>query len=183
MVRIRPYTLADLAGLLRIQRDCFPPPFPPELWWQSGQIASHVQRFPAGALCAELEGELVGSATALILRWAPGDPPHTWSQASDDGWLRNHDAGGDTLYGVDLAVRPAWRGLRRFLAGSRLAGYRPHRERLTAEQYAAAVVRGELADPVVTPQLRAGLRPVQVVPGYLPDEESCDHALLMEWTP
>ncbi len=200
MLRIRPYTLADLPGLLVIQRECFPPPFPPELWWQPEQIATHVQVFPAGALCAEDDGELVGSATAHILRWEPGDPAHTWSAASDDGWLRNHDPSGNTLYGVDVAVRPAWRGrgvarnfyqarydlvrqlgLKRFLAGSRLSGYRLHAARLTPQQYADAVVRGDLSDPVITPQLRAGLRPLRVVHDYLTDEESCNHALLMEW--
>lgn len=72
-------------------------------------------------------------------------------------------------------------GLKRFLAGSRLSGYRAHADRLTPEQYADAVVRGDLNDPVITPQLRSGLRPVRVVRGYLPDEESCDNALLMEW--
>jgi hypothetical protein len=52
---------------------------------------------------------------------------------------------------------------------------------MTPEQYADAVVRGDLSDPVITPQLRSGLRPVRVVRGYLPDEESGDNALLMEW--
>jgi GNAT superfamily N-acetyltransferase len=200
MPTIRPYTLADLPGLLLIQRECFPPPFPPELWWQPDQIATHVRLFPAGALCAEEDGQLVGSATAQVIRWDPNDADHTWAEASDHGWLRNHDPAGDTLYGVDVAVRPAWRGrgvarafyqarfalverlgLRRFLAGSRLSGYRPHAARMTPEAYAAAVVRREIDDPVITPQLRAGLTPVRVVRGYLPDDESCDNALLMEW--
>jgi len=200
MLRIRPYTLADLPGLLAIQRECFPPPFPPELWWQPEQIATHVRLFPDGALCAEDAGELVGSATAHIVHWEPQQAAHTWSEASDNGWLRNHDPAGNTLYGVDIAVRPAWRnrgvaralyearydlvrrlGLKRFLAGSRLSGYRVHADRLTPEQYAEAVVRGDLSDPVITPQLRAGLQPLRVVRGYLPDEESCDNALVMEW--
>lgn len=200
MPTVRPYTLADLPGLLLIQRECFPPPFPPELWWQPEQIATHVRLFPQGALCAVDGDEIVGSATAHILRWEPDGPAHTWSEASDNGWLRNHDPHGNTLYGVDVAVRPAWRGrgvaralyearydlvrrlgLKRFLAGSRLSGYFPHRDRLTPEHYADAVVRGDLTDPVITPQLRSGLRPLRVVRGYLPDEESCDNALLMEW--
>ena len=200
MLRVRPYTLADLPGLLAIQRECFPPPFPPELWWQPEQIATHVRIFPEGALCVEDDGDLVGSATAHILHWEPEQSAHTWSAASDHGWLRNHDSSGNTLYGVDVAVRPGWRGrgvarmlyearydlvrrlgLKRFLAGSRLSGYRVHADRLTPEQYADAVVRGDLSDPVITPQLRSGLRPVRVVRCYLPDEDSCDNALLMEW--
>lgn len=200
-LRIRPYGPADLDQLIAIQRECFPPPFPSELWWSAEQIASHARLFPAGALCAEAEdGTLVGSATAHRLAWSPADPDHTWAEAADGGWLRNHDPAGDTLYGVDIAVRPAWRGrgvarrlyrarydlvrrlgLRRFLAGSRISGYHGHRDRLTPEAYAAAVVAGELSDPVITPQLRAGLVPVRLVRGYLPDAEAADCALLMEW--
>ena len=31
-VHVRPYTLTDFEQLLRIQRECFPLPFPAELW-------------------------------------------------------------------------------------------------------------------------------------------------------
>ncbi|MBA3684447.1 MAG: GNAT family N-acetyltransferase [Planctomycetes bacterium] len=199
--RLRSYRPGDLEQLVAIQRECFPPPFPAELWWTKAQIASHCHLFPEGALCAEAEdGSLVGSATAHLLRWDPQDPDHTWAEAADGGMLANHEPDGDTLYGVDVAVRPAWRGrgiarqfyqarfalvrsrgLRRFLAGSRISGYHLHRDRLSPEAYAAEVVAGRLSDPVVTPQLRAGLVPVRVVRGYLPDAEASDCALLMQW--
>lgn len=198
--RIRRYGPADLEQLIAIQRECFPPPFPPELWWSAAQIAAHAEVFPDGALAVEAaDGSLVASATAHVLRWSPDDPDHTWEEAADRGFLRNHDPAGDTLYGVDIAVRPAWRGrgvarrlyqarydlvrrlgLRRFLAGSRLSGYHRH-PGLTPEAYAAEVIARRLVDPVVTPQLRAGLLPVRVVRGYLPDAEAADCALLVEW--
>ena len=183
-VRIRSYGAEDHEQLVAIQRACFPPPFPAELLWTAEQIACHARVFAAGALCAEVAGLLVGSATAHVLRWDPGHP----------------DPAGDTLYGVDIAVLPAWRGrgvarvlyqarydlvrrlrLRRFLAGSRLAGYHHHQQWLSPEAYADAVVAGRLQDPVITPQLRAGLLPVRVVRGYLPDAEAADCALLMQY--
>jgi len=201
-VRIRPYTNADLDQLIAIQRACFPPPFPSELWWNADQIANHVRLFPTGALAAEVDGVLVGSATAHILRFDPTHPDHTWDEAADRGYLGNHDPAGDTLYGVDIAVHPEWRGrgvaralyqaryalvrelgLVRFLAGSRISGYHHHRDRLTPEAYVAEVIAGRLSDPVITPQLRAGLSPVHLVHGYLPDAEAADCALLMEWRP
>ena len=52
---------------------------------------------------------------------------------------------------------------------------------LLAVGYAAAVIAGTLTDPVITPQLRAGLQPLTVVQGYLSDTEARDCALLMEW--
>jgi GNAT superfamily N-acetyltransferase len=200
-ISIRPYTLADLPGLITIQRECFPPPFPPELWWQPEQIASHVARFPAGALCAvAADGELVASATAMIVRDDPAHPEHTWAAISAEGWITTHDPTGDVLYGIDIAVRPAWRGqgvaralyaarfalverlgLRAFRCGSRLSGFHHHAAEMPIEGYVAAVLAGRLTDPVVTPQLRAGMRAVHLLPGYLSDAEAHDFALLMEW--
>ena len=198
-VTARPYTIADYPALLAIQQACFPPPFPVELLWSRAQIASHVAVFPAGTLLALVDGRPAGSATAHILHWDPRAADHTWRTAAADGMLTNHDPHGDTLYGVDIAVMPELRrqgigralnhahqamvrslGLRRFLAGCRLAGWHRHRH-LDHATYVAAVVRGDLSDPVITPQLRAGLVPVQTVHDYLPDEESGNAALLMEW--
>lgn len=201
-VVVRRYTGADFDQLLRIQIECFPPPFPQHLLWSRAQIDSHVRHFSAGALAAEVDGQLVGSATCTRIRWDPQHPRHTWAEIADDGWIRNCDPRGDALYGIDVAVRPAWRGrgvaralyqaryalvrelgLGRFLAGSRISGYHRHAGRMSAQAYADAVVAGALVDPVITPQLRAGLRPVCLLPGYLNDAEAHDHALLMEWTP
>lgn len=199
---IRPYQVEDHAQLLRIQTECFPPPFPQELLWSRAQIASHVRHFPAGALAAVADDELVGSATCTRRRFDPAHPGHTWAEAADHGWIRTCDPAGDTLYGIDIAVRPAWRGrgvaralyqarfalvrslgLARFQAGSRLSGYHRHASAMSAADYAQAVAAGRLEDPVITPQMRAGLRPVALLPGYIDDAESHHHALLMEWTP
>ncbi|MCG0314696.1 MAG: GNAT family N-acetyltransferase, partial [Calditerricola sp.] len=76
---IRRYTEGDFAELIRIQQECFPPPFPSELWWNEEQLASHVTRFPEGALCVEVDGELAGSMTTLIVRFDPAHPHHTWA--------------------------------------------------------------------------------------------------------
>jgi len=197
---IRPYTEADYPALLQIQRECFPPPYPEEQLWSLEQIRSHVEHFPEGALCAVLEGKLVGSCTSLIIQWNPGEAAHSWGEATDWGFIRTHNPRGNTLYGVDIAVRPAYRGrgiaralyqaryelvrrlgLERFLAGGRMPGYHRYRNHLTPEQYAQEVISGRILDPVITPQLKAGLKPLRVVRDYLPDQESGNCALLLEW--
>lgn len=200
-IAVRSYTLADFDDLVRIQSECFPPPFPPELWWNKEQIISHISLFPDGALCAIDGKTIVGSATCNRIQFDPAHPGHTWAEAADNGYIRNFDPQGDTLYGIDIGVRPAWRGrgvarelyearfdlvrklgLKRFLAGSRISGYYKHSE-LTPEAYAEEVIAGRINDPVITPQLKAGLRPLMVVREYLPDEEARNCALLMEWKP
>jgi GNAT superfamily N-acetyltransferase len=200
-MRIRPYTVADTERLVDLQRDCFPPPFPPELWWTPAQIAGHARIFADGALCVEADdGSLIASATAHRVNLDLAHPQHRWADISADGTLANHDPQGDTLYGVDMAVRPAWRrrgvarslyvarfalvrrlGLRRFAAGCRLSGYHRHAADMDIDSYGAAVMAGRLVDPVATPLLRAGLRGVAVLHDYLPDAESHNHALLVVW--
>jgi len=197
---IRNYRQTDFAELIQIQRESFPPPFPSELWWNEAQLTNHVTLFPEGALCVEVDGVLAGSMTGLIVRFDPEHPDHTWEEITDSGYIRNHDPNGTTLYVVDICIRPAYRklklgywlmqsmyhvviqlGLKRLLGGGRMPGYHRVAERMTAEQYVQAVIRGELTDPVVTFLLRAGRRPIGIASGYLEDEESCDHAVLMEW--
>lgn len=197
---IRNYGRDDFAAMIELQQACFPPPFPPELWWNEQQLDSHITRFPEGALCAEVDGKLVGSATGLIVRMKTVDLEHTWEEVTDSGYIRNHDPAGNTLYMVDLCVHPDFRklglghwlmqtmyetvvhlGLERLVGGGRMSGYHRHADRLTPEQYLDAVVRGELRDPVISFLLRCGRMPVGVARDYLEDEESCNNAAIMEW--
>ena len=114
---IRNYEGKDFPDLIRIQQESFPPPFPSELWWNEEQLSNHVRLFPEGALCIEINGEIVGSITGLIVRFDPQHPEHSWSEITDDGYIRNHDASGNTLYIVDICVLPAYRklGLRKMV--------------------------------------------------------------------
>lgn len=198
-VIVRQYTMDDFEGLIELQRESFPPPFPPELWWKKEQIAAHLETFPLGAMVAESDGSMAGSATALIIKY--DGKPHTWEEASDNGYIRgSHQPKGDSLYGIDICVSPRFRGkgvakalydarkelvirlgLKRFLAGARIPGYCNYASRMKAEDYVNMVVRGEVRDPVLTFMLKQGLYPVQIIEGYLEDAESCNTGVLAEW--
>lgn len=199
-VCIRNYTKADFAGLIEIQSECFPPPFPSELWWSEEQLTNHVTLFPEGALCIEVNGELAGSLTGLCVHFDPSHPTHTWEDITDHGYIRNHNPKGNTLYIVDISVRPKYRklglgklmmqamyhvviekGLERLLGGGRMPGYFKVADQMTPDQYLAAVVKGDLKDPVLSFLLRCGRVPVGIAENYLEDEESRDYAALMEW--
>ncbi len=197
---IRNYRVDDFAALIQIQQESFPPPFPSELWWNEEQLSNHVTLFPEGALCVEINGELVGSMTGLIVDFDPADPNHTWEEITDSGYIRNHNPAGNTLYVVDICIRPTYRkldlgkwlmqsmyevvvhkGLERLLGGGRMPGYHKFAEQMSAEQYVAAVIVGSIKDPVISFLLRSGRVPVALVQNYLEDEESHHYGLLMEW--
>ena len=196
---IRNYTEHDFSELIRVQQESFPPPFPSELWWNEAQLREHVTRFPEGAICAEVDGRIAGSMTALRVAY-DSVRDHSWSAVTDNGYIRNHDPNGETLYVVDICISPAYRklglgkwmmqsmyelvvhlGMKRLLGGGRMPGYGRHADQMSPQEYIDRVLQGELKDPVITFMLRCGRTPVGVVENYLDDEESCHCAMLMEW--
>lgn len=200
LATLRNYNVNDFEGLIEIQRESFPPPFPSELWWNREQLMSHVELFPQGAICVEIDGKLVGSITSLLVDFDPENLQHTWEEVTDSGYIRTHLRAGKTLYIVDVSVKPAFRKLdlgklliqtmyerviedklERVLGGGRMSGYHRHADVISPEQYVEAVVTGELRDPVISFLLRCGRTPVAIVPDYLEDEESLNYGLLMEW--
>ncbi len=197
---IRNYKEEDFSGLIRIQQESFPPPFPSELWWNKEQLHNHVTLFPEGALCIEVNGEIAGSMTGLLVDFDPKHPNHTWEGITDNGYISNHNPNGNTLYVVDISVRPSYRKLGlgkwlmlamydvvvhkkldRLLGGGRMPGYHKKAGEMTPEQYLEAVVKGELRDPVITFLLRCGRTPIKIVDNYLEDTESSNYGALMEW--
>lgn len=197
---IRRYMAADFAGLIEAQKASFPPPFPEELLWNESQLIEHVTRFPEGALCMEVEGRIIGSMTGLIVDLSRYRHEHTWEKMTDNGYIRNHDPKGDTLYVVDICVIPEFRKsgagkwlmqsmyetvvhlrLVRLLGGGRMPGYSSKSDQATPEQYLEKVIAGEWSDPVITFLLRCGRMPVGVAEHYLEDEDSKGCAAIMEW--
>ena len=197
---VRNYQQADFDSLIDIQRECFPPPFPSELWWNAEQLNSHLSYYPEGALCVEIGGQLVGSITGLLTSFDPSQPWHRWEEVTDHGYIRNHNPQGNSLYIVDISVKPAYRkmelgkvlmqamydrvihdNLDRLLGGGRMPGYHKYSSHLSAEEYIEKVLAGELKDSVISFLLRCGRTPVCIIPDYLEDVESHNYALLMEW--
>lgn len=200
LVTVRNYGEKDFDGLISVQQESFPPPFPEDLWWTPEQLGSHLEHFPEGAICVEVNGEIAGSMTSLLVDFDPAHPQHTWEEITGNGSIANHQPDGKTLYIADLCVKPSFRKLDlgklmmqsmyehvvhfrldRLLGGGRISGYHRHAGELTAEQYMEQVISGKLKDPVITFLLRCGRTPLSLVPDYLDDAESHNYALLMEW--
>ncbi|WP_078428627.1 GNAT family N-acetyltransferase [Alkalihalobacterium alkalinitrilicum] len=199
-VVIRNYGKEDFDQLILIQKECFPPPFPSELWWNEEQLTNHVTLFQQGALCVEINGQLAGSLTGLCVDFDPNNADHTWEEITDNGYIRNHNPNGNTLYIVDISVRPKYRklglgkmlmqsmyhvviqeGLDRLLGGGRMPGYHKVSDQMKPEQYISSVTKGKIKDPVISFLMKCGRKPVHIVRGYLEDEESCNYGVLMEW--
>jgi GNAT superfamily N-acetyltransferase len=201
-VIIRTTTRADIAGVVELQRDCFPPPFPEDLLWQAEHIAHHLEIFPDGQWVAQQDGRIVASCTNLILDEANWQAHLDWENTVGGHFLRAHAPGGTTLYGVDLSVAPASRGqgigrrlykvrfdlvrtmgLARYGTAVRMPDYLAKAAGRTPHDYAHAVAEGSLTDRTLTPLLRMGTQWKGVIENHMDDEESGHAAAILEWQP
>ncbi len=196
---VRPLRRTDLRAIQEIQRRSFPTIEP----WTREQLESQLAIFPEGQIGVEIDGALVATSSALIVDEEDFGAYHTFDEVSDNGYIRNHDPEGDTLYGIDIAIDPKHRGvhltrriyearkelarqrnLRAILIAGRIPGYAKQADRMSAEEYVRRVVRKDLKDkdPVLTAQLAQGFSVRAVLKGYLPsDTESAGYAVFMEW--
>ncbi|MGZ5062844.1 MAG: hypothetical protein ACXWAU_13270, partial [Usitatibacter sp.] len=99
-MRVRPARLEDFAAIRALQR--FTHRDIPA--WTLKQFESHRTAFPEGQLVAVADGEVVGAASCLVVRWDDYALAHTWKTITGDGYFTTHDTAGRTLYAAEVAV-------------------------------------------------------------------------------
>lgn len=188
--------------MVGLQRACFPAPFPEDLLWTPAHLESHRGLFPEGQWVAEIDGQIVGSASSAVVSeetWLAHLP---WEQTLGGFDFSGHQPEGTTLYGADISVRPEFRGrgiarllyeerfqlvrrlgLRRYGTACRIPDCQAWvgQHDATVEAYVQAVLTGQTQDRTLTPLLRLGLSILDVLHGYMADEESMDAAVLLQW--
>lgn len=93
----------------------------PEAYWREEHIKSLLDKFPEGQVVVTVNGEIAGSALSIIVDYDKFDTNHTYREITKDYTFDSHDQNGDLLYGIDVFIKPEYRGLR---LGRRLYGYR-----------------------------------------------------------
>ncbi len=169
--------------------------------WTRDQFTSQIARFPEGQICIEDNGKVVAATISLIVDYSHYGDRHTYWQIIGDGYITTHDPNGDTLYGVDIFVHPAYRdmrigrrlydarkelceklNLRAIVVGGRIPGYSRYAHDMTPQQYVEQVKAKELVDPILTFQLANDFHIRRIIASYLPDDtESKAYGVLLEW--
>jgi predicted amidohydrolase/GNAT superfamily N-acetyltransferase len=173
----------------------------PEAYWKEEQIQRLISKFKEGQVVIKINGKLAGCALSIIVDLDDFPTNHTYKQITSNYTFDSHRADGDILYGIDVFIKPEFRGLRlgrrlydyrkelceklnlRGIAfGGRIPNYHTYSKDMSPKEYIEKVKRKEIHDPVLNFQMSNDFHPSKILKGYLEgDAASNEFAVLLEW--
>lgn len=172
----------------------------PNSYWDEAHIHKLLRSFPQGQLAVVIDGEIVGCALSIIVKYDVFGNNHTYRQITGGFTFDTHSPAGDVLYGIDVFIKPEYRGLRlgqrlydarkdlveqmnlrAIIFGGRIPNFHKHPD-ITPREYIDKVKRKEVHDPILNFQLANDFHIIRVVKNYLEgDKESRGYAVLLGW--
>lgn len=173
----------------------------PNSYWKEEHIASLINQFKEGQVVIKVNNQIAGCALSIIVDYYKFDEHHNYKEITGNYSFNTHNPDGDVLYGIDVFIKPEFRGLRlgRRLSdyrkelceqlnlkgvafGGRIPNYHKYSSEMTPQQYINKVKRKEIEDPVLNFQISNDFHPAKVMKGYLEgDKASNEYAVLLEW--
>lgn len=172
-----------------------------EPYWALSDIKRLLKIFPEGQLVILVDDKVVGSALSLIVDLKKATANHTYEKITGNYSFDTHDYDGEVLYGIDVFIDPAYRGLRlgrrlydarkelceqlnlkSIIFAGRMPHFNEHSDEITPKEYIDKVRQKEIFDPVLAFQLSNDFHVMKIMRNYLEgDKDSQDYAVLMEW--
>lgn len=173
----------------------------PEAYWKEHHIKTLISKFPDGQVVVTVNGKIAGCALSIVLDSKKVNYNLPYNQITGNYTFNTHNSKGDILYGIDVFVKPEFRGLRigrrmydyrkelcerlnlrAIIFGGRIPNYHEFASDMTPKTYIEKVRDREISDPVLNFQLSNDFRPIKVLQGYLAgDKASNEYAVLMRW--
>lgn len=198
-VELRSLQLTDYQGLKNSMIEAYKNW--PGAYWGEQHIETLLKIFPQGQLAIFVDGGLAGCALSLIVTYDHFGDDHTYQQITGNYTFNTHNPKGDVLYGIDLFIKPEYRGLRlgrrlydarkqmcedlnlkAVIFGGRIPKYFEYAKDFSPKEYIQKVKFKEIYDPTLTFQLSNDFHVKKVLKDYLPgDKESKDYAVLLQW--
>ncbi|MGB3467103.1 MAG: carbon-nitrogen hydrolase family protein [Cyclobacteriaceae bacterium] len=173
----------------------------PDAYWEEHEIKALLKKFPEGQVIIKVNGQMAGCALSIIVDYDRFSGNHTYKQVTGNYTFNTHDENAELLYGVDVIIKPEFRGLRLgrrlydyrkelceklnlkgIAFGGRIPNYHKYADQLTPKQYIEKVRKTEISDPVLNFQISNDFHPSRILKGYLEgDDASNEVAVMMEW--
>lgn len=173
----------------------------PGAYWKESHLEKLLSVFPEGQIAVVVNEIVVGCALSLILKYDHFGDEHTYKEVTGNYTFNTHAPKGDVLYGIEVFIKPEFRGLRlarrlydarkelceklnlkAIVFGGRIPFYHKYNTELTPKEYIQKVKLKEIYDPTLTFQLANDFHAKKILTDYMPgDEESKDYAVLLEW--
>jgi predicted amidohydrolase/GNAT superfamily N-acetyltransferase len=173
----------------------------PNSYWEEDQIRTLISRFPEGQVVIKANNEIAGCALSIIVDYYKFGNQHTYKEITGDYSFSTHNSHGDILYGIDVFIKPEFRGLRLgrrlydyrkdlcerlnlkgIALGGRIPEYFKYAGKMSPKEYIEKVKRKEIEDPVFNFQISNDFYPSKVLKNYLEgDAASNDYAVLLKW--
>src|ERR1700741_5135603 len=107
-IKVRKLKLTDYKEVSELQLKCFPNMQP----WTADQFKSLTSTFPEGQVCVDINGKIVASCCSHIINFEQYSATDSWETLTNNGYIKNHDPDGDTLYGIEIMVDPDYRNMK-----------------------------------------------------------------------
>ncbi|MDO3693704.1 bifunctional GNAT family N-acetyltransferase/carbon-nitrogen hydrolase family protein [Wenyingzhuangia sp. chi5] len=170
-------------------------------YWEKYQIQSLIDKFKEGQIVIKVNGQLAGCALSIIVDYDKFSDNHTYEEITANYTFNSHTDKGDMLYGIDVFIKPEFRGLRLgrrlydyrkelcenlnlkgIVFGGRIPNYHKYAHRIKPKTYIEKVKRKEINDPVLNFQISNDFHPTKILTGYLEgDTASNEFAVLLRW--
>jgi len=192
-------TIEDYQSLKSTMDEVYKPL--PDASWKIEEIKKLIKIFPEGQVVLKVNGQLAGCALSIIVNEKLVETNHTYLEVTDNYRFGTHNKDGHILYGIDVFIKPEFRGLRlgrrmydfrkdlcedlnlkAIAFGGRIPNYHLYANELSPKDYIKKVQTKEINDPVLNFQLSNDFRPVRIMTNYLTgDKSSKDYAVLLQW--
>ncbi|MFV0365748.1 MAG: GNAT family N-acetyltransferase [Mangrovibacterium sp.] len=173
----------------------------PDAYWKEPQIKTLLEKFPEGQVVIKVNNQIAGCALSIIVDYNKFTDFHTYEQITGKYTFNTHDPKGDIVYGIEVFIKPEFRGLRLgrrlydyrkelcerlnlkgITFGGRIPNYRKYASEMSPKEYIEKVKSKEIYDPVFDFQFSNDFRPTRILKNYLEgDVESKDYAVLLKW--
>ncbi len=189
----------DYLSLKQLMQEAYPDMG--SLHWKKHEIEKLISLFPEGQVVLRVNGDIAGCALSILQDYGVTDRAHTYNEITGNDTFKTHKKDGNLLYGIDVFISPKYRGLRLgrrlydfrkelceslnlkgIAFGGRMPLYHQYARNLSPLEYLEKVRSKEIEDPVLNFQFNNDFHVKKILKNYLEgDEESLDHAVLMEW--